>query len=183
MEDNKVVENDISIKKKKQNLKRGRVFIRNLPFTVNEEKLRDLFKKYGEITEVNFILIQINLPKKEDKETLKGYGFIQFSTRRDALSSIKVRKIYNQELNNTLYENRKLDVSLAKPKEEYQQEKQEEEKTRQIETPKKNKFFEGKTVFVKNLNFNTDEDSLKEFFEKFGKVISAKVILNISLDS
>ena len=57
MEDNKVVENDISIKKKKQNLKRGRVFIRNLPFTVNEEKLRDLFKKYGEITEVNFILI------------------------------------------------------------------------------------------------------------------------------
>ena len=57
MEDNKVVENDISIKKKQQNLKRGRVFIRNLPFTVNEEKLRDLFKKYGEITEVNFILI------------------------------------------------------------------------------------------------------------------------------
>ena len=57
MEDNKVVENDISIKKKQQNLKRGRVFIRNLPFTVNEEKLRDLFKKYGEITEVNYILI------------------------------------------------------------------------------------------------------------------------------
>ena len=74
-------------------------------------------------------------------------------------------------------------MSLAKPKEEYQQEKHEEEKTRQIETPKKNKFFEGKTLFVKNLNFNTDEDSLKEFFEKFGKVISAKVILNINLDS
>ena len=44
---------EISVPKKKlQNEKRGRVFIRNLPFTVNEEKLRTLFGKFGEITEV-----------------------------------------------------------------------------------------------------------------------------------
>lgn len=38
--------------KKQLNLKRGRVFIRNLPFTVTQDKLRNLFEKYGEISEV-----------------------------------------------------------------------------------------------------------------------------------
>jgi RNA recognition motif-containing protein len=36
---------------------------------------------------------------------------------------------------------------------------------------------------VKNLNFNTDDEGLKEFFEKFGKVISAKVKKIFKTDS
>ena len=64
---------------------------------------------------------------------------------------------------------------MAKPKGEYQQEKEEDDKVRKKETPKQNRFFQGRTLFIKNLNFNTDEDTLKEFFEKFGKVISAQV--------
>ena len=35
-----------------KNPKRGRVFIRNLPFNINEDKLKELFQIYGEITEV-----------------------------------------------------------------------------------------------------------------------------------
>lgn len=31
-------------------------------------------------------------------------------------------------------------------------------------------------VYVSNLSFNTDNDGLRELFEKFGKVSSAKVI-------
>ena len=38
--------------KKLKNPKRGRVFIRNLPFNINEDKLRELFISFGEITEV-----------------------------------------------------------------------------------------------------------------------------------
>ena len=43
-EDNKVLKNP----------KRGRVFVRNLPFNVTEELLKEYFSKHGEITEVNF---------------------------------------------------------------------------------------------------------------------------------
>lgn len=75
--------NDHHKKKQTKEEKRGRVFIRNLPFTATEEKIKLLFEKYGKISEVN-------LPKKENKSKLKGYGFIQFDTKRDALKAIKV---------------------------------------------------------------------------------------------
>ena len=86
-------------------------------------------------------------------------------------------------MNNTELEGRKIDVSIAKPKQEYQTEKEEEEKLEKKEKPKQNKFYDGRTIFVKNLNFNTDDESLKEFFEKFGKVISAKVKKIFKTDS
>ncbi len=41
-EDNKVLKNP----------KRGRLFVKNLPFNITEDKLKQAFSKYGEITEV-----------------------------------------------------------------------------------------------------------------------------------
>jgi len=43
---------------------------------------------------------------------------------------------------------------------------------------KKSKFYENQTLFIKNLNFNTSEENLKEFFETFGKVKYAKIVKN-----
>jgi RNA recognition motif-containing protein len=53
MEDNEnmnniVIEDDAN----STNTKRGRVFIKNLPFTITEEKLKKEFEKFGEISEV-----------------------------------------------------------------------------------------------------------------------------------
>ena len=55
MEDNKINENqdiDMEDDLNVTNTKKGRVFVRNLPFTITEEKLRKEFEKFGEITEV-----------------------------------------------------------------------------------------------------------------------------------
>jgi multiple RNA-binding domain-containing protein 1 len=49
------------------NTKRGRVFVRNLPFTITEEKLKKEFEKFGEITEVNFLIKKDKLTKKRRK--------------------------------------------------------------------------------------------------------------------
>jgi RNA recognition motif-containing protein len=35
-----------------KNPKRGRIYIRNLPFKINEEGLKQAFSKFGEINEV-----------------------------------------------------------------------------------------------------------------------------------
>lgn len=80
-------------------------------------------------------------------------------------------------MNNHQFEGRKLELSLAKPKDEYQQEKVEDIQKKKLENPKPNRFFEGRTLFIKNLNFNTEEENLKKLFEKFGKVIWARVRL------
>ena len=50
-EKNEVIDEDNKVMK---NPKRGRIFIRNLPFNINEDKLKELFQSYGEITEVIF---------------------------------------------------------------------------------------------------------------------------------
>ena len=63
-------------------LKRGRIFIRNLPFSVTEEKLRTLFSKFGEIKE-------LNLPYDQVKKMFKGFCFLQYEIKKEALVAIK----------------------------------------------------------------------------------------------
>lgn len=49
----------------------GRIFMRNLPYTVTEEELQNLFSKYGPVTE-------LHLPIDSFTKKLKGIGFVTF---------------------------------------------------------------------------------------------------------
>lgn len=186
--ENSIIEEEASKShpnKIEKNPKRGRVFVRNLSFkNISEEKIKSLFSKYGEITEVN-------LPKNETGE-MKGFGFIQFVTKRDALNAIK-------EMNNKKMDGRKIQVSLAVSKEDYKK-VEGEEKIKEREKRKENKIKNKKmnekkektetpaapkrpllndparTIFIRNLGFSTDEESLKNFFNSFqGNVLYAKI--------
>ena len=179
---------------KVKNEKRGRVFIRNLPFkSLSEDKLRQIFDKYGEIKE-------INLPKKENGE-FKGFGFVQFSKKREALKAIN-------EMNNNNFEGRKIRVSLAVPKGSYNKNEaqeiddQQEELKKGKEKRQKNKINRksssdsksevttekkypppvndpARTLFIRNLGFNTTEDALKNYFSSnYGEVLYAKIVKN-----
>jgi len=88
-------------------------------------------------------------------------------------------------------EGRILNVSLAYTKEEYaitkekeNKEKEEDKKVKRkekLERVKNNyekSFDSTKTLFVNNLSFNTDESSLREFFETYGEVIYVKIVKN-----
>lgn len=57
--------------KKIQAAKRARLIIKNLPFTADEENVREHFEKFGEVTEINLL-------KKPDGK-LVGCGFVQFT--------------------------------------------------------------------------------------------------------
>ena len=116
------------------------------------------------------------MPKDTAKNMLKGFGFINFGSKKEALVAIK-------ETNQKMFMKRKLEVSLAQQKEEYK--KTEETKVKEVEVNKvfekkenvETKKFENKlnkpllndpkrTLFIRNLGFQTDEDTLKEFFQK-----------------
>jgi multiple RNA-binding domain-containing protein 1 len=77
----------------------GRLFIRNLPFSVTEDELKELFASYGPITEVH-------LPLDSDRNR-KGYGFVQFMLPEHALKA-------KDTLDGSSFQGRLLHIILAK---------------------------------------------------------------------
>jgi len=65
---------------KKVNNRRGRLIIRNLPFSTNEEQLQEHFSKFGEINDIKL------LQKPNGK--LIGCGFVQFTVKQNAAKAI-----------------------------------------------------------------------------------------------
>lgn len=61
-------------------LETGRLFVRNLPFTTKEEDLHFLFKKFGEIAEV-----QVIIDKKTGK--CKGFAIVEFVFPESAVAA------------------------------------------------------------------------------------------------
>jgi RNA recognition motif-containing protein len=76
----------------------------NLPYSVSEDQLRELFTQVGEIASVTMIT---------DKYTgeSKGFGFVEMSTEDEAQEAIK-------RFNGYTLSNRNLTVNEARPREE-----------------------------------------------------------------
>jgi cold-inducible RNA-binding protein len=78
------------------------IYVGNLPFSVDEDQIRELFSAYGTVESVNLIT---------DRETgrLRGFGFVDMSSGgEDAIAAL-----HQHEL-----DGRTLTVNLAKPREE-----------------------------------------------------------------
>ena len=78
------------------------IYVGNLPFSTNEEEVRNLFGAYGTVEAVSLIA---------DRETgrLRGFGFVEMSSGGDEAIAA---------LNQTELGGRRLVVNLAKPREE-----------------------------------------------------------------
>jgi len=78
-----------------------KVYVGNLPFSVDSDKLKELFSSYGETEEVTLI---------SDKFSgrSKGFGFVTFVNDADGDKAIS-------EMNGKEVEGRELKVSEAKP--------------------------------------------------------------------
>ncbi len=81
-----------------------KLFVGNLPWSVNEQSLREMFSPYGEITEAVVIT---------DKYSgrSKGFGFVTFVNEADAEKAVT-------EMANKEVEGRKIVVNVARPREE-----------------------------------------------------------------
>lgn len=78
------------------------IYVGNLPFTTNEDEIRELFSAYGEVESVNLIT-------DRDTGRLRGFGFVTMSSGvEEAIAALN-----QQELGG-----RSLTVNHAKPREE-----------------------------------------------------------------
>lgn len=81
------------------------IYVGNLDFKVDEDSLRSVFERFGNVGDVNVIT---------DKYTgrSKGFGFVTMENNEDAQKAIS-------ELNGTTLESRDMTVNEARPKKEY----------------------------------------------------------------
>ena len=78
-----------------------KVYVGNLPFTVDDGKLNELFSSYGEVEEATII-------KDKYSGRSKGFGFVTFKDDEAAKKAIS-------EMNEKEVEGRKIKVNEAKP--------------------------------------------------------------------
>jgi len=78
-----------------------KIYVGNLPWSVDDSKLQELFSEFGEVSEATVL---------KDKFTgrSKGFGFVTFSDDSSAQKAIKA-------MNDKDIEGRKLKVNEAKP--------------------------------------------------------------------
>ena len=148
-------------KKEKNQKKTNGIFISGIPYLTKEEELKDLFSKYGTITE-------IKLPKYQDSGKNRGYCHIYYESKKSALKAL--------ELNNYTIGKRYLIVEMAKMNKE--------ELNDEIKTKKQNKINQSKvsinctTAFVKNLPYDISEKEVGDKFRSCGKIKSLRFVYN-----
>ena len=81
-----------------------KVFVGNLPFSVDDNSLKELFNSHGNIEEASVI-------RDRFSKRSKGFGFVNFTDDNDAKKAIS--EMHEKEI-----EGRKLTVNEAKPLEE-----------------------------------------------------------------
>ena len=81
-----------------------KVYVGNLPWSVDDNKLKELFSEFGEVSSASVIM---------DKYTRrsKGFGFVEFAD--DSAGTKAIAALNGKEI-----EGRGLKVSEAKPREE-----------------------------------------------------------------
>lgn len=82
----------------------NKLYVGGLPYSVTDEKLSEIFSKFGEIVSAKVIV---------DKFTgrSKGFGFVEFGSEKEAQKAIK-------EMDGSELEGRKIIVNVARPMEE-----------------------------------------------------------------
>ena len=78
-----------------------KIYVGNLPFSVDDQKLKEIFSKFGEIEEATVI-------KDKFSGRSKGFGFVTFKNDAEANKAIS-------EMNDKEVEGRGLKVNEAKP--------------------------------------------------------------------
>lgn len=80
------------------------MFVGGLPYSVDSEKLKQLFTEFGGVYSAQVIVDRYS-------NQSKGFGFVEMQSDEEAQSAI-------QKLNDSEVDGRRINVSVARPKEE-----------------------------------------------------------------
>jgi len=81
-----------------------RIYVGNLPYSVTDDELRELFGEFGALSSAEVI-------KDKFSGQSKGFGFVEMPNQAEAESAI-------QQLNDSVMKGRKVTVNEARPRAE-----------------------------------------------------------------
>uniref|UniRef100_A0A665TNT2 Polyadenylate-binding protein n=1 Tax=Echeneis naucrates TaxID=173247 RepID=A0A665TNT2_ECHNA len=136
------------------------VYIKNFGEDMDDEKLKELFGKYGKST------LSIRVMTDESGKS-KGFGFVSFERHEDAQKAV-------DDMNGKELNGRQVYVGRAQKKGERQNELK-----RKFEQMKQDRMtrYQGVNLYVKNLDDGLDDERLRKEFSPFGTITSAKVMM------
>ncbi|XP_008329721.1 polyadenylate-binding protein 1-like [Cynoglossus semilaevis] len=134
------------------------VYIKNFGEDMDDEKLREVFSKYGSAMSIRVMM--------DDNGKSRGFGFVGFERHEDAQKAVD--EMNGKELNGKL-----IYVGRAQKKIERQTELK-----RRFEQMKQDRMtrYQGVNLYVKNLDDGIDDERLRKEFAPFGTITSAKVM-------
>ncbi|KAM6903994.1 polyadenylate-binding protein 1A-like [Lycodopsis pacificus] len=135
------------------------VYVKNFGEDIDEEKLRDVFSKYGNAMSIRVM--------SDDGGKSRGFGFVSFERHEDAQKAV-------DELNGKEFNGKLIYVGRAQKKVERQTELK-----RKFEQMKQDRMtrYQGVNLYVKNLDDGIDDERLRKEFTPFGTITSAKVMM------
>lgn len=139
------------------------VYVKNFGEELDQDKLQELFAKYGEITSCTVMT--------DNEGKSKGFGFVAFDDPEEAEKA--VTELHGYEIPGS---DRKITVCRAQKKSERQAELKRKYEAQKAERMQK---YQGVNLYVKNLDDSVDDEMLRQNFESYGKITSAKVIIKI----
>ncbi len=78
------------------------IYVGNLPYSITEDELRDVFAEFGEVSSANVIMDRFSGQSK-------GFGFVEMPNNSEADEAIKA-------LNESSLKGRNIKVNQAKPR-------------------------------------------------------------------
>lgn len=127
------------------------VYVQGLPFGATEDDVRNFFKGSGDIA-------SIRLPKWHDSGKLKGYGHIEFKKSEGAAKALDLNGEYLQDRYLTI-ERPMVPRALSNP-----------------ETIQPSEKPAGcRTIFIKNLPYETSEAEITETFRVYGPIKNVRL--------
>lgn len=82
-----------------------KLYVGNLPWSVNNDSLREMFSQFGEVVDA------VVITDRQNQGRSKGFGFVTFPTEESAKQAV-------EQMNEQEIEGRKIIVNVARPKEE-----------------------------------------------------------------
>merc|ERR1719226_427888 len=150
------------------------VYIKNFGDELSDDKLKELFSKFGKITSYKVVKENKDAPPMpeeaecvaDDSGKNKGFGFVSFEDAESAEKAV-------EELNGVEISGKTLYVGRAQKKAERQAELK--KKFEQLKLERLNRY-QGVNLYVKNLDDTIDDEMLRKEFTPYGTITSAKVM-------
>lgn len=134
------------------------VYVKNVQAGATDEEFRQMFERFGDVTSATVA--------RDDEGNSRGFGFVNYINHESASAAV-------DQLHDSDFKDQKLYVGRAQKKHEREEELRKQYEAARVEKASK---YQGVNLYVKNLDDDVDDEKLREIFEAYGAITSAKVM-------